>query len=300
MEYNGQFLGWVDDPAHREKFGNESKYPLFGAAAPWLKDSGKGKLSLPYKSVIKLSGRSDIFHFERQLTGDCVSWGNRNAGDISRACEIDIKGDAEEWVAQGVTEIIYGLRGHCGQGMSGSRGAQILTKYGVAVRKPYNGYDLTKYNVNLGARTWCPNNVPQALLDQIKERVFATASLVKTVEELRDALANGYGAAECSSLLPTGKRDSKGFDKWGGSGGHCQAIGGCDDRDGNMDFLWINSWGRYESGGQPDFGPIPDSAYMLKAETMQKVLNANSTYVFSNFDGFPAQKLPDYGWGDIL
>jgi len=297
QDFNPQdFCGWIDDPAHREKFNSELKYPLFGAAAPWLKDSGKGKLSLPYKSVIKLSGRLDIFHFERQLTGDCVSWGTRNACDCSRACDIDIRNDLEEWVAQGCTELIYGYRGFCSQGMSGSRAAQFVTKYGIAVRKKYNGYDLSKYNVSLGASAWCRSGPPADLTKQIEGNVFSTASIVRTVEELRDALANGYGAAQCSNMLPSGRRDSKGFDKWGGSGGHCQFLAGCDDTNGNMDFVQINSWGRYESGGKPEWDKdFPDSAYLLHAETVQKILNAGSTYVFSGFDGYKQQNLPDYG-----
>lgn len=294
-----QFCGWVDDPEHREKFAQESKYPLFGAAAPWLKGSGKGKLSLPYKAVEKLSKNPNIFEEERQVGPDCVSQGKRNASDITRACDIDIRGDAEQWIARGATETIYGNRGHCGAGMSGSRGSQILTKYGVAIRKKYGKYDLSKYNYRLG-NSWCPNSVPNEILEETKHNLFQTASLVRTVEELRDALANGYGADQCSNMLPSGRRDSKGFDRWGGSGGHCQAIGGCDDRDGNMDFLIINSWGKYESGGHPDWGQIPGSAYLIKAELMQRILNAGSTYVFSGFDGFPAQDLPDYGVGRFL
>ncbi len=294
-----EFCGWVDNPQEREDFLNQSKYPLFGAAAPWLKDSGKGKLSLPYLAVHKVSGDTTIFEKEAQVGPDCVSHGKRNAGDITRACDIDLRGQPEEWISRGATEVIYGARGHCGAGMGGARGSNILTQRGFAIRKVYGKYNLSTYNYRLG-NSWCPDNIPQEILDEIKPYVFGVASLVRTVEELRDALANGYGADECSNFLPSPNRDSKGFVKQGGSGGHCKAIGGCDDRDGNMDFLVINSWGRYQNGGHPDFGQIPASAYMLHADQMQRILNAGETYVFSSFDGYPAKNLPDYGFGLFL
>lgn len=296
-----QLLGWVDDPQQREEYLNQAKYPLFASAAPTLKDSGKGKLSLPYLAVHKLSQNSKIFEEERQIGPDCVSHGYRNTGDISRGYEISVRGEAEEWINRGATECIYGARGHCGAGMSGSRAAQLLSKVGFAIRKKYGKYDLSKYNYHLG-NSWCPNNVPEEILQEIKQHCFGTASLAKTVEELRDALANGYAACECSNFLPASKRDSKGFVVQGGSGGHAKTVAGCDDTNGNMDFMIINSWGKYQTGGVPSWANdnFPDSAYMIKAEQMQRILNAGETYIISNFDGFPAQKFLDWGMGEYL
>ena len=97
------------------------KYPLFGDASSRITDSGKGKLSTPYKSVLKFDKKP---YEERQVTGDCVSHGTRNACDISRAVEIDILGEKESWVARGATEAIYGARGWSGQGMTGSKAAE--------------------------------------------------------------------------------------------------------------------------------------------------------------------------------
>ena len=45
-----------------------SKYPLFGDASKKIKGSGKGKLSTPYKSVLKFDKNA---YNERQVTGDC-------------------------------------------------------------------------------------------------------------------------------------------------------------------------------------------------------------------------------------
>ena len=298
--YANGLMGAYIDPAHFDEFQAEMKYPLFGAAAPDLKDSGKGKLSMPWRSVLIYD---PLAFTERQLTGDCVSHGKRNSADITRAVELHIRGESEEWVARGATEIIYGMRGHCGQGMSGSRGSQIQNSVGgVAVRKSYlNGkYDLSKYTVNLGARTWCPNNVPQELLNETKKHCITT-TLIRTIEEARDALANGYGLDVCSNQGFTSKRDKNGFAYASGSWAHCMSIGGCNDLDGNMDFLIINSWGTgWISGPMPQWGNIPLGGFMAKAETVARMIRAGGCYATSNFDGFPAQKLPDYGTSEYL
>ena len=84
---------------------DSSRYGYFKDGAKKIKNSGKGKLSTPFMSVLKFDKNAYI---ERQTTGDCVSHATRNACDITRAVEIDIKGDKESWIARGATEAIYG------------------------------------------------------------------------------------------------------------------------------------------------------------------------------------------------
>jgi hypothetical protein len=295
--YENGLEGSKFDPKHYEQFCGSLKYQSFGAGAPFLAGSGKGKLSTPYKSVLKFFPKA--FGDDRQVGPDCVSHSAPNAGDISRCVEIDLRGEAEEFVARGATELVYGMRGHCGWGMSCSRAAEIVTKIGYAIRKKYGSIDLSTYNYKLG-NSWCPRNAPQELLDLVKTNLFATTTLIKTVEEARDALANGYGISICSGQGFSAVRDEKGFAKANKRWSHAMCLGACDDRLGAMDFLVINSWGKWNSGGHPDFGPIPDGSFMVKAETIQKMMNGGGTFVYSNFDGFPAQKLPDYGIGEFL
>ena len=78
--------------------------------------------------------------YRKPNTGDCVSHSTRNAVDISRAVEIHVDGERENWLARGATEAIYGCRGHGGQGMSCSRAATFVSQSGgVLVRKNYPG-----------------------------------------------------------------------------------------------------------------------------------------------------------------
>lgn len=296
--YRKGFSGCVWEEHHFEHLMETLKYPLFGDASGKIKNSGKGKLSIPYKSVLKFDKNP---YNERQTTGDCVSHGTRNACDISRAVEIDVDGEKESWIARGATEAIYGARGFSGQGMSCSRAAEFVSKIGgIIVRQNYPGIvDFSKYNGNLGAG-WGGRGLPDKVIDLANDHQIRTTSLVKTIEEARDALANGYGLAVCSNYGFSNRRDKKGFAAESGSWGHCMAWIACDDTGDEPAFLVQNSWGKWNDGGHPEWGPIPDGSFLIHADTAEGMLKQNGAYAFSNFDGFPLQKLPDYGFGGYL
>jgi hypothetical protein len=232
---------------------------------------------------------------------NCVSHGTRNACDVSRAVEIDIHNEREDWIAKGATEAIYGYRGFSGQGMSCARAAEFVSRTGgIVVRKNYSGVaDFSKYNGNLGAG-WGGRGLPDKVLDLANDHQIRTASLIRTVEEARDALANGYGLAVCSNYGFSDKRDKKGFAKVSGSWAHCMAWIACDDTNGEPAFLVQNSWGKWNDGGHPEWGPIPEGSFLIHADAAEGMLSQNGSYAFSGFDGFPLQKLPSYGFDDYL
>lgn len=294
--YKGGFSGCLWEPHIFEELIEVSKYAYFRDGAKKIKNSGEGKLSTPYKSVLKFDKKA---YEERQTTGDCVSHGTRNAVDISRAVEIDINGERESYICRGATEAIYGCRGHGGQGMSCSRAAKFVSKDGgVILRKDYPGVaDFSKYNGNLGAG-WGSRGLPDNVIDAANDHQVKTVSLCKTIEEARDALANGYGLSVCSSFGFSNKRDSKGFAKKSGSWAHCMAWTACDDTGSEPAFLVQNSWGKWNDGGHPEWGPIPDGSFLITADIAQQMLSQEGAYAFSQFDGFPVQKLPSYGFED--
>lgn len=296
--YKNGFGGCLWEQHIFDELIETSKYAYFADGAKRIKDSGKGKLSTPFKSVLKFDKDAYI---ERQTTGDCVSMATRNAVDVTRAVEIDVKGDSESWVARGATEAIYGSRGHSGQGMSCSRAASFVSKNGgVLVRKNYPGIvDLTKYDSRIGSG-WGSRGVPSKVIDEANDHQIRTVSLVKTVEEARDALANGYGLAVCSSYGFSNRRDSKGIARKSGSWSHAMAWTACDDTGKEPLFLVQNSWGKWNSGGHPEWGPIPDGSFLITADIAAGMLRQNGAYAYSDFNGFPPQKLPDYGFGEYL
>jgi hypothetical protein len=296
--YRKGFSGCLWEEHVYEQLLENSKYAYFKDGARKIKNSGKGKLSTPYKSVLKFDKNP---YNERQTTGDCVSHGTRNACDVSRAVEIDVHRDREAWLARGATEAIYGARGHGGQGMSCARAATFVSETGgILVRKNYEGVaDFSKYNGNMGAR-WGSRGLPDNVIDVANDHQIKTVSLVKTVEEARDALANGYGLAVCSSYGFSNKRDKNGFARVSGSWAHCMAWIACDDTGSEPAFLVQNSWGKWNDGGHPEWGKIPDGSFLIHADAAAGMLKQNGSYAFSQFDGFPVQKLPSYGFEDYL
>lgn len=296
--YRSGYSGCIFEPHIFEHLLESSKYGYFSDASKYVKNTGRGKLSAPYKSVLRFDKNP---YNERQVTGDCVSHSTRNAVDVTRAVEIDIQGDRENWIAKGATEAIYGARGHSGQGMSCARAAEFVSQHGgVLVRKNYKGIvDLTKYQGMLGAG-WGGRGLPDPVIDLANDHQIKTVSLIRTIEEARDALANGYGLSVCSNYGFSDTRDKKGFARVSGSWAHAMAWIACDDTNGEPAFLVQNSWGKWNSGGHPDWGPIPDGSFLIKADVAAGMLKQNAAYAFSNFDGFPLQKLPNYGFNDYL
>ncbi len=297
-EYRKGFNGCLWEQHVFDDLIEISKYAFFKDGSKKIKNSGKGKLSIPFRSVLKFDRNAYI---ERQTTGDCVSHATRNAVDLSRAVEIDIKGDKESWIARGATEAIYGARGHTGQGMSCARAATFVSKTGgVLVRKNYPGIiDLSRYNSKVGTN-WGGRGVPDKVVDKADDHQVKTVSLIRTVEEARDALANGYGLSVCSGYGFSNKRDSKGFARKSGSWAHAMAWTACDDTGKEPAFLVQNSWGKWNSGGHPSWGPIPDGSFLIHADVAEGMLKQNGAYAFSDFNGFPPQKLPDYGFDSYL
>jgi len=228
---------------------------------------------------------------------NCVSHATRNAIDISRAVEIDVNGEAEDFLALGATEGIYGSRGHGGQGMSCSGAAEwVNSEGGILLRKKYPFADLTKYSAKFGMG-WGSRGVPKDVTQEAAKHQVKTISLVRNVEEVRDALANGYGVAICSGQGFSSTRDSKGYAKAQGHWSHAMAAIGCNEEG---DIIICNSWGTsWISGPKPEYG-IPDGAFLAHAEVVNKMVRSDGSYAFSNVDGFPPQDLPDYGVEEFL
>ena len=295
--YRGGFEGSVCDPEETAKLLAKLKTPLFGATAYTLYGSGEGKLSLPFKSLVKFD--PGFGPAEKQTTGDCVSHATRNAVDITRAVEIDIGGEPESFEARGATEAIYQSRGHRGQGMTCSGAAKYVhSKGGILLRRDYGKVDLSKYNSKLGSG----HKIPTAIYStEAKKHQVKTVSMITTTQEARDALANGYSISVCSNAGFSSRRDSKGIAKRSGNWSHAMAWIACDDtgkRYNELLFLVQNSWGLWNSG--PKTHDQPDGSFWIREKDARGMLAQQGSWVFSDVDGFPARNLPDYGTTSYL
>jgi len=286
--YRDGFVGSICDPEDVAKLLGELSTPVFGAAAHHLYGDGEGKISLPFKSLLKFD--PSFGPTERQTTGDCVAHSTRNAVDITRSVEIDIKGDNEEFVARGATEAIYQSRGHMGQGMTCSGAARYVHETGgILLRKDYGDVDLSKYNSSLGARKQIPKDV---YVTEAKKHQVKTISNIRTVEEARDALANGYALSVCSGYGFSSVRDKNGIAKRSSGWSHAMAWIACDDTREIYNetlFLIQNSWGIWNSG--PKRLDQPEGSFWIREKDARGMLSGGGAWVFSDVDGFPARNI---------
>lgn len=285
--YKEGFVGSVCDPKDVSRLMGELPMPVFGAAAYGLYDSGKNELSLPFKCLLEFD--SKFGPSERQTTGDCVSHSTRNAVDITRAVEIK-NGDKEDFLNRGATEAIYQSRGHRKQGMSCSGAARYVHQNGgILIRKDYGDIDLSKYNSSIGANHKIPNSIYK---DEARKHQVKTISNVRTVEEARDALANGYALSVCSGYGFSSRRDSNGIAKRSKGWSHAMAWIACDDTHKRLNetlFLVQNSWGVWNSG--PRVHDQPEGSFWIREKDARGMLSGGGAWVFSDVDGFPARKV---------
>ena len=289
--YRDGFMGSICDPEDVAVLLGELQHPLFGVSAHVLYGSGEGKLSLPFKSLLKFD--PGFGPSERQTTGDCVSHSTRNAIDITRAVEIDVKGEPEAFVVRSATEGIYQSRSHSGQGMTCSGAARYASqKGGILLRKDYGSVDLSKYNSSLGAKKKIPNEI---YITEANKHQVNTISMITTVEEARDALNNGYAISVCSNVGFSSKRDKYGIAKRGKGWNHAMAWIACDDTQEVYKetlFLVQNSWGKWNSG--PKRHGQPDGSFWIRETDARNMLSQRGSWVFSDVDGFPPRKLSGY------
>lgn len=286
--YRDGFIGSWCDPEDVDKLLGELPHPLFGAAAYNLYGTGNGKMALIFKSILPFDATFGAH--ENQLQGDCVAHSTRNAVDVTRCHEI-IGGQREDFVARGTTEAIYGARGHGGEGMSCSVAARFVHQTGgILIRRKYGEYDLSKYTA-IGGR-WGSRGVPEELVAEAKKHQVKTISLINTVQQAKDAIANGYALSVCSMSGFSSKRDQYGIAKRSGSWAHAMAWVGMDDtreRHNETLFLVQNSWGVWNSG--PRVHDQPDGSFWIRERDAAEMLSQNGSWVFSDVDGFPPRNV---------
>ena len=293
--YKKGFVGALCDKEETNELLGELPMPVFGAAAHEIYGTGEGELSVPFMCLLEFD--PGFGPAERQTTGDCVSHSTRNAIDITRAVEIK-NGEREDFVVRGATEGIYQARGHRQQGMTCTGAARYVhQKGGILLRKDYGDVDLSKYDSDLGANHKLPNAIYK---EEAQKHQVKTISNINTVEEARDALANGYALSVCSGYGFSSKRDSKGIAKRSKSWAHAMAWVACDDTKERLNetlFLVQNSWGAWNSG--PKVHNQPEGSFWIRESDARGMLSSGDAWVFSDVDGFPPRKI-EYTMGEVF
>jgi hypothetical protein len=300
--YEDGLTGYIFDPRAKDEFLSTQKYQYF--SEPNIKGSGIGKRALLWQYAKKLD---DKCFTEAQTTGDCVSHGSRNARDITRAVEILVKKEPEDWFKLGATEPTYGARGHGGEGMSPARASQFERDVGFLARTHYEGVvDLTKYNSSIGSR-WGFGGVPENVKDLCRKNKVGVISNVRTQGDLMDALFNGYAAHSGQYAAWTPGSNSKGIHgRASGGWNHDMAIVGYDDSKEFFPFrVWMiaNSWGQWNqkpSGWPKEYGEWVPGMILTSADDFDVCVSSGDCWTYGSIDGYPPQRLPDYGTVGLL
>jgi len=299
--------GWTPDSQATSNFIHRTARPFLVQQTPrTFTGSGKGRVVLLHKYLEKALGEIIPHH---QLIGDCVGQAYGFAIDTLSATQIYGLGLAERWNAKASTEAAYaGSRYEIGyqlhgnarllafDGSHGSYCAEFLRDYGVLVRKRYGNIDLTTYSAKI-ARDWGKNGVPDQLEPLAKQHPIRSFALVRSYEEVRDAIANGYPVVFCSDVgfnpecqeHNPGGRDSMGFLNRCSTWYHAMAAVAVDDTN-RPGVLIVNSWGPDWVKGPKRHGQ-PEGSFWVDASTIDDMASQGDSFAISGFTGFPSKKL---------
>lgn len=102
---------------------------------------------------------------------------------------------------------------------------------------------------------------------------------VNNSSEARAFLYNGYGIVLSTNVGFSNVRDSIGLSYPDRLWYHTMAIIGCDDTKRlhpDSLFLIANSWGEWNSGGEPDWGPIPKGSFLITGTHLDCILQTSA------------------------
>lgn len=155
----------------------------------------------------------------------------------------------------------------------GSQDDSLLIKY-AQIQNGFN-YERADFDIDISQKRIykTKQNLPTApIIDRVKN-----VSLVSTVDEVKACLYNGYGVLLSTNVGFSDKRDSIGISYPDRLWYHTMAIIGYDDTTRlhpECLYLFANSWGNWNYGGEPDWGPIPEGSFLVTEPHLRCILNS--------------------------
>lgn len=294
--YDAGLQGYIDSPRERVLFAESQNQPVYREKN--ITNTGEGQRAMLWAYAQKLDPLS---YTEVQTTGDCTSHCARNAIDTTRATQICVENRPESFVVRSATEPTYGARGHSGDGMSPALAARFVNATGYLLRKKYDPVDLTKYNSSIGSK-WGGGGVPEEVRKLCQNQKVGIIRQLTKVSDAVDALFNGYAIAsgQFASWSQHPNKDHI-HPRTAGGWSHAMATVGmdCTRKFWPFDVFFVqNSWGKWNQSPQEwptDLPPWVPGMIVTKAEDWEVCVRGGDCYAYGAVDGFPPQKLPDYG-----
>jgi hypothetical protein len=189
--------------------------------------------------------------------------------------------------------------------MSPSVASRFERDYGFLSRENHGIVDLTKYN-KLGIQ-WGRRGVPENVKELCKKTSVGKITLCKSQEDLMDAMVNGYAAHSGQYAAWAAEPNREHYHSRVSPGwNHDMAIGGYDDTKKFWPFrVWflMQEWGRWNQAPKEwpaDYPPWVPGMIVVRDQDFQVCIEADDCWIYSDVDGYPPQKLPDYGTIGLL
>jgi len=286
--------GWVDLPREVDAVLAQLPATHFAESAADLIAAGAPDDVFLWDACRRLTGGHLAAH-DQDGVGCCVGEGFASAVEYLQCVEIALGGQAERYSPIS-SEAIYGLSrvevggGRLrGDGSTGAWAAKAVSQFGVLPRSAIGGHDLREFDPSR-ARTWGARGLPDDLEPLARKHLVQTVSLVRSFDEAKAALANGYPVAVCSNQGFSMTRDRDGFCSPRGSWAHCMCfIGATGGR--RPGLCCLQSWGATTPGGPIGVGDHPACAFWVDADVADRTLRQGDSWALSAFDGFPARRL---------
>jgi len=295
--YDNGLPGWRFNPDTMDALLSDRKAVRFAEAAPHLAGIGRGKMALLWRSRERFD--PGAFGQEAQTRGSCVAHGSRNARDTTRAVEIHIKGEAEEYYRRGAIEPTYAARGHGGEGMDPAVAARFEADVGFLFRQQYPFADLTRLNERIAEARFLTEEVRAECRRHNVGRWVAPT----TTDQVKDLLFAGYALHSGQSFGVRATSDERGIAVPSGRWNHDMATVGYDDTREVYPvgvFLVVNSWGSWNQPPKvwPEerYGPWPEGSFWVAEDVYDRYfVGSDSIFAYCDINGVPQKTLPDWG-----
>ncbi len=283
------FYGWTPNPAGVRAILATLPHPTFAPAAPHLLQQAERSEdnALLWEACIKVTGAQLPAH--KQSIGCCTSEGWSSGVDYLQCVMIALRQMPLEYRSISHA-VFYGLGREVAHMLGGPDGcyggamAKASVQYGCVSNEDAHDSDTD----DTLAAEYGRRGVPQNLKELAHKHLVKTVSLVKSAEEAKAALLNGYPIPICSDQGFTMQRDADGHCRAQGSWAHCMCLIGY--RADKRWFCILQSWGQNVPSGPTSLNQ-PDCSFWADWDVVDRMLRQEDSFAVSQFDGFPSQKL---------
>lgn len=291
--------GWVRDDDAVQAVSAALPHPVFAATPAGAADV------IPDRVYLWDYAKAALGHHiptrDQGSVGSCVAFGAVNAVCYSQCVGITAAKKAgqtpplfravSQEVVYGGSRVQIGGGRIRGDGSVGAWGAQWCQQYGSVPRAKYDGYDLTAYS-EATCRRFGQTGCPESLIPVAKKAPTTSISQVKTVAELKRALASGYPVTVASDVGFGTRgpyvRNAKGQLRASGTWMHQMCFVGYDKDSG---VYCMNSWGATWVSGPTGPGDPPAGGFWIDEPTVARMLAQGDSWAYGDQVGFPSRTL---------